>query len=480
MGSQLIDQNFLDQIDTLIKNYDIESAKGLLGKLVIKDVPTNKRAPLARLARRAGDFSLGVKLLNDNVFNRPQPDPQDLLEYIGCIRRLGLIHQSLQLLSRIEPSIDASINEAFCRIQLWDYKAASEVLGQLLDRPDLSPTQKNIVDINYIASLEAIDDLDQAGKLLDRFLPEVKESYPHLYLNGLNLKGKVEFKRGEYDQCIKTLTEALESGGEKNFHYSLLVQKWLWLAKLYSGQQSPQDKDFKEFMQNVRKNKVWEILRDLDWRVGKLTSNEKLVNHSYFGSPFEPFKKMIREETGQKFNRTYTRQGRAESSDEAFDFMNAKSKAFPFGKDIHRLLLILCSDFYQPWTVFRIFTYLYPREIYDPSQSQNKVYRLIGRLEKVLKTINLQECLESTPEGYRLRPHERENFLIFDKMVFGSRESLMSYKLRLSGMENSFDAQDVRDALNLSQSQMYRVLNSLQEGGFIENIANSSTMFKLK
>lgn len=481
MASLKFSQDLLDQIDAMIKSHEIEGARNLLSKITLSKVPSGKKAELASLARRAGNFKLGLKILSKNIFGVGQPEHADLMEYVGSLRRLGLINQAMELLSRSERTADSCLNEAFCYVQLWDYEKACERLQETLTFKGLSPTQKRVATINYIASLEANGDLDLAESNLDPFLNEVKENHFHLYLNALQLKGKIAFHKGQFDEAINILEKALNLSGKEGDPTSLLIDKWVLLSRVYSETLSPDSGEVEDFKNNIRTARFWEALRDFEWRVALKTGDFEKIKYTYFGSPFPALKKSILKSCDSStWDRFYLRTGKSNNTSDPIDFLAVRNDVLPYGKDVHRLMMILSSDFFQPWTVPRIFTYLYPTEIFDPSQSHNKIYRLIGRTEAALHKMGMKQLLSSTSHGYRLRPEKVECIKVYDQMVFSDRESLLAYALQTTLSDKAFDVEDALGSVSLSKAQWYRALKEMEEKGVIEKKANSRSLYCFK
>ena len=81
--------NLKQKIDDLIVAYNVSRACSLLKRLKVADIPREVRKDFAQLSRRAGLFSLAVKILRPLIFENPSNDPFDQLEYAASIRKLG-------------------------------------------------------------------------------------------------------------------------------------------------------------------------------------------------------------------------------------------------------------------------------------------------------------------------------------------------------------------------------------------------------
>ena len=133
---------------------------------------------------------------------------------------------------------------------------------------------------------------------------------------------------------------------------------------------------------------MWEVLRDCDLYEATLTKNKEMIAKLYFGTPHENFRKRIQRLYGSEisFPKEYIWYpiGKPDVENCLLDIdlgidMRSGAKVRP-GQLIHKLLLILTSDFYRPFKLQTVFSLLFANEFYNAVTSPHKIHDLVGRL----------------------------------------------------------------------------------------------------
>ena len=478
-----LNSEIISEIDSLINDFKMEGAKKRLDKIDHSTLPEKDRAPFASLARRSGNYKLALKILQPNIYGVGTPKYDDLIEYASSVRRLGLINQALILLERAPDLPKTHLNRAFCYIHYWDYEKAQVELIAFLKSPELSKKQQLVGKVNLLTCLVENKEYVRALNFLDDFEAECAEESPHLLLNCEETRGQILFKMGKYEEALKVLEAVKVQTHEEQGQASLFIEKWLILTKIALGILLPISPEVLEFKKQVRREGFWEVMRDFNWQQARLTNNTTLMRHVFFGTPYNCFREHILNDANplvfeESFNWMDSRS--SEETTEIFNFFEVSKIPMAYGKSVHRLLMLLASDFYQPWSVVRIFNHLFPEELFDPTTSLKKVYRLIEQLQKIINKENIKLSLESTSNGYRLRPKPGCVFLINKNMIFKDRESLLAEALRFYGVTENFKVADAKKVIPLSQHQWYRAFKSMEDLGLMEQSQESQSHFSLK
>ncbi len=483
MSEALLYSDIFKEIDALINSFQIEEARQRLTKLDASKIPKKDRAQMASLARRSGELKLAIKILQPNVFGAGRPEYDDLIEYASSVRKLGLINQALILLERAPEYPKTHLNRAFCHIHYWNYKKAQSELEKFLNHEELATKDKLVGNINLVVCLVENQEYDRALKLLVELEEECEKNSPHLLLNLKETRGQIFYKTGKLDEATSLLEELKKQTGQQVAQTSFFIEKWLLLAKLKQGKITPESLEVKAFFKNSRDNGMWEVIRDFTWQLALITENHEQMNHVFFGTPFPHFREHMLKQWGKAtfpiiFDWKDGRPWQGES--QTFDFYKMKDVPVSYGKSIHRLLMLLSADFYQPWSVVRIFNSLFPEELFDPNTSIKKVYRLVEQLGQLIKKEKMHLTLETTSGGYRLRPTPGCVFKMHREMIFSSREQFLAHLLYQNGLSHRFRAKDAFGIIPLSQHQWYRAFKNLEDQGFIEPVSESSTFYNLK
>ncbi len=472
-----------DKIDELINAHEIDQAKYLLVRLEVKSLPEKSRGKFAGLARRSGMWKLALRILQPNVFGVGAPDPDDISEYASSLRRLGLINQSLILLNRTPESPKKHLNKSFCFIHLWNYPAAQKELELYLAYPDLSLKEQLVGKVNLLACYIENQEFDRATHFLNEFEDECAVHSPHLLLNCQETRGQILIKTGQAEQAIRVLEEARTKTRRQQHHTSLFIDKWLLIARFLTGDVGPQSPEVLQFKQSVRTAGFWEVLRDFDWQLAKIFQDQNLMRYIYFGTPFDGFRKIMIAEVGkQVFQNSYLQiNGEFEQPhSKAFDPFAFNQIPMAYGKAVHRLLMLLLSDLYSPFSVVRIFNSLFPNELFDPSTAPKKVYRSLEQLKEGVEENSLPMELISTSKGYRLRVGKNQALWIHDQMLFKNREEFLSHILFLNGVRDNFRVKEARQVIPLSTHQWYRAFKSMQDEGVLQVSPESQSFYSLK
>lgn len=469
------------KISQLLDAYQMREAKKLLLTLQPTDVFPDLRNEFAQFARRLGLFKYAVKVLWSSIYQEKKYNDSDILEFAASIRGLGLVNQSLNLLSRVSDQPNKFLYCAYGLINKWDYKNAAIFLEKYIAQPNISEKQIIVAKLNlascYVATLEFENALEIVAKIENL----AREKYIQLYLNSQEIKGQIYIQQKRFSEAHQVLNYAREKSENEIGNTSLFIKKWHILLDCYEGKLAFSDDKIFEFKKTIRTQKHWETLRDFDLHVGLAFKNNSLVNHVYFGSPHEAYKERIKKLSLLTFYPNYIWINQVGTNNQAYGFDSfEKIKSYPEGMLLHRLLLVLLSDFYRPWGVGRIFDSLFPQSIYDPFSSPKKIYRLIEKLKNVILEDNIPLELKATKQGYRLRPQGKCYVKIKDKMIFSSREDYFIYKWKSVIGERSLLRTDIQSYFNLQQGQAVLLINKMISEGFIKAVGKGrATKYKL-
>ncbi len=481
MGSFQLSELF-DSIDSLINALEIDEAKKLLVQIEVKNLPEKSRGKFASLARRSGLWKLALRMLQPNIFGVGTPDSDDIIEYASSLRHLGLLNQSLILLNRTPESAKKHLNKAFIYVHLWDYRAAQVELEYYLQQTNLSIKERLVGKVNLLACYIENQEFDRARHFLNEFEEECAVHSPHLLLNCQETRGQILIKTGRSDQALKVLEKAQMKTKQQQHQTSLFIDKWLLVARFMQGSLKPNAPEVTQFKQSIRDAGFWEVLRDFEWQQAKIFDNRDLMRFIYFGTPYQGFRQIMGAEVDETlFQSSYLQVDKRMGLVKGVPFDPFAFKQIPiaYGKLVHRLLMLLISDQYSPFSVVRIFNSLFSDELFDPTTAPKKVYRCLEQLKEAIDKYQMPLQLQSTSKGYRLRVAQQSSLWIHAKMVFTSREEFLSYMLFLNGVRDRFRVKEARQVVPLSTHQWYRAFKSMQEQGVLDLAPNSQSFYSL-
>ncbi len=461
------------EIESCVRAHRIGAALKLIRRLKIKDVPEPFRGEFSQLARRCNDIPRAIKLLYPNIYKKKNPTAKDLIEYASTIRKAGMIKQCRLLLDRVPPCADVHLHRAYCFTHEWDYPAAQTELEKYLSHQGVGEYQRWVATTNLISSMVANGHTESALIMLTDLKTEIGEQSRTLYLNLCEIQGQAYFQIGDYESCLAILEELEKTYRDESSTSMLFVNKWKTLCQ---GKIQPNEEDARVFRTKARSMGHFESLRHFDLVWAQLTNNENLLKYAYFGSPMQAFRAKFPAEAKTFGSMLWAGAGFA-AGGPTVDPIDLSARDIPFALNLHRTTLILLSDFYQPWSLYRIHDALFFDEIFDPEETPKKIYQQLSRLGKLLSE-DSPLTLSTSPFGYRLRPSKECATWVHPKMIFGSSAELIGQVLRARAPSAIFHSKDLKNLVPIKASQAPKHLQQLEELGTVEKIGR--TQFRIK
>ncbi|MGE3682200.1 MAG: hypothetical protein AB7G93_10770 [Bdellovibrionales bacterium] len=394
-----------------------------------------------------------------------------------------MISESLRTLERMPPSAMNYLQKAFCHIHHWDYAtAAGLLLSALESRPGESVSRASRV--NLAASLVVLGEHSAAEKWLNELEPECEPHSLHHLLNCHEIRAQIHFLRGDFDAAKITLRNAEAMlGNDLDGPARLLLKKWGYIVDVAQTGYSANQPALDEFKSHIRASGHWESLRSLDWELARVLRSPELAAKVYFGTPFRAFRQQIlASEFGPSMPDHIVRTDARWKGGEPrlINGLTGQNMPLKFGSLPYRTSLLMLSDNYQPWTVYRLFDGLFGDEVFDPFHSPNRIYQLIDRIRLEIKTRNIPLDIRSSGLGFRLRPRDDGAVIVFDEMRFCSVEEMVLSLLKLRFRGKEFKLKDLNGLTPLSPTQNSRILRALVEDRAIATISGSAKTRRYK
>jgi hypothetical protein len=223
----------------------------------------------------------------------------------------------------------------------------------------------------------------------------------------------------------------------------------------------------------------WETIRDCDRFQALHTGDMKLLVHLYYGTPYAKF----REEIGHQspvplvvpdwFEWRIGRGKQRALLNLPTGEINESVAPPRLSPQLHRLLRVLCSDFYRPWGIPSLFERVYPASFFDPVSSPARVHRLIQRLRLWFERHGLPLGIPHTGGGFRLVSPASVHISIPnpDQEMPSREEELLK---RVFGF-SQFTVKDAVPILKISERSAQRALCALLKKGTVVRRGSTNT-----
>lgn len=403
----------LSDIDRLIKEARWKEAQEALKAFRKgKSLPRLLALPFAKLCRRASIPETGIQALRPIV--RPtgrqagkEASEAEVNEYATLLIRIGACREAEGLLAKAtaKSSTEVVHTLAYLNTKQWNYPSATRYFLEYISRPELDIYSVQIGRLNLAMSLIFEGKTNQAEDVIQAALHwKETENYPLVKANALRLLGVVEFYKKDYSEATRLLSLSSDLFPESNSIDRFLNQKWTGIVN-YALKKADKAsrKNIEELRRQAHVLRHWESIRDLDFHTASFDEDEEKLTLLYFGTPYEHYRKRILNHF-PNLNISETISWRPSGSTERakYQFDLASSGLKP-GQAVYRLLSVLSSDFYHPFSIVAIFEHVFPGECYSPGSSEARVYMLIKRTRAWLKSEGIPLELVSEQNGIRFR-----------------------------------------------------------------------------
>ncbi|MCC6138504.1 MAG: hypothetical protein IT287_07710, partial [Bdellovibrionaceae bacterium] len=453
--------NLIQEWTAQVDAFQLDKPKKALKALEPTDIPKDMRQDFAKIARRCHLYNEAIRILQPNIYGATNPTQGDVFEYASSIRKIGLVRQSKKLLERSGIGKEQELYKAYADIHEWDYGSARLHLKKYISDFSLTEREHIVAYLNLSSCSLFLGLFDEASKELGQLSQINSKDYFQFYLNYKELLGQFHLLQGDFKTATTIFAEALKLTGEQQGNTSLFIKKWQIITDAAAGEEDISQ--INNLKREIRKSLHWESLRDFDYHIARFQKNTELLKNVYFSTPYSGYRDRMCSQTGFRFdsisNHTLTRGSGAEH----FDPLTTFCEDLPPGMLLHRLLLLFLSDAYRPWSIPRIFDYLFCDEIYNPATSPKKIYALTSKLQNFLEAHLTGLKLDSTIYGYRLRLKENSAVTVYPKMIFENRQTVVANMLKNIVGTKTFSVADLENVVPLSKHKIYRFINEIKD-----------------
>ncbi len=232
---------------------------------------------------------------------------------------------------------------------------------------------------------------------------------------------------------------------------------------------------------------AWEIVRDLDRFRAIATGDTKLIVHLYFGTPFENFRNKLLEDFRNpvKIPDEYLWTLNGEKPTQlVFNLLKAEVEGKKFrlksGQVIHRMLSILCSDFYRPFRVPGLFNSIFPGEHLNPRIAPSRIHQTVMRLRRWCKSSMFPLLIKENDGKYHLSASSPCSIRINRTEILGQGAKVVRLHIVKRALpKNEFSVHEVINILQVSRNSALRLLDEARKEGKVVRISGGpSTKYR--
>jgi len=469
----------LPRLDRWIRDGHGAKAQPDLEKMAASKVPRAYAARVGQLAWRAGLAPLGLRVLNPIVRPREKApviaSHEEQAEYAACLLKVGAWDEAASLLKSLSPvnTPQVWLYLAFAAVARWDYAESIPFLEKYLLDKRITPYQRMVGEVNLAAAFVHERVFLKATPLLRQLLYRSSVQRSQLVLGRvLELSAENFIEQKKYARAEPFLKRAQTVLADSKGIDLFFVRKFRAIIAFLEGDPS----ELKAFRKESLERRHWETVRDLD-RVEALHERDsKLLTHLYFGTPFAAFRESLLRQAGE-WKPAEKYRWRLGGKDSATVVQVAEGKradaqvSLKPGQAVHRLLMILASDFYRPFRTATLCNQLYPGEHFHPEHSATKLRQVFLRLRDWIREEKLGLVIDEENGNYRLVASQPVVLELSRNEQLGTKErpSLVLEQIR-ERFPQGFGAKEAADALGLSARALQRILEKALSGELIQRV----------
>lgn len=474
---------FVAALDQSLRQGRHGAVRQELSRLNAREAPRASLEALANVARRAGVYSLALRLLNPVCRPaqglRRNASAGELVEYGMALVKNGSLDEALGIFRGIDGEIEprAWLYRAFAHFPRWEYAEALPFLGKFLERVPEDSYEHRIAQVNRLAALIFVNDSGRAGPL-SRSLLELtaRDGQRLLQANVLELSAQLAIQGGDFQVARDRLEDARRLLGEAPVGDRLFVEKWQAVIRLTES--SGLDAEpLSEVRKAAKLQGHWETLRDCDFHEARHRVRPDLFSRLYHGTPHTAYRTRLLE-TLKRYGAPpeyYVREADRSKVGIREAVLDVQSAAWKGGKALfrpggveHRLLLQLNRDYYKPERIGSLFAAVYPDEYFNPVSSPLRVHQAMRRLRRSLSAAKIPVRIREEAHQYFLVPRECGITSSASEIAPELRELELRFRplQRLIG-DAPVSARELSRESGLSISTVTRLLNEAREAGWV-------------
>lgn len=474
----------LENLENLIRTGQSSAALEKLLSITRSRIPDPLRISLSKIARRAGNGFLAIKIMRPRVRQDGRKamtaSQKEITEYAAALIFVGSTNEAQKLLKKVDSDQvpEKLLYEAFAYFSQWNYRAAIPGLRKFIRNRSIDKYQSLVAQVNLSAAELLTNQEDRAWKRLKKIIEPLKKQNAKLLLQNIN---ELQIQYAVLVENWELMDELIKSTSDLNIDkdsiYSFYRKKWFLVSRLKRAPPEELKKILTEFIdfQNQAYSKgFWEVVRDCDYQIHRVTRSEAYHWKLWFGTSYESYRKKIESDFPQ-FKKApqewmWLPKPNAPRTDSIIDLNNLGITGKPY-----QLLIALFSDLYRPQSIGELFEQLYPGEYFDPKSSLQRIDQLIFRLRKILVYKNISLKIDVQNYEYKiktdcpvlLRRQQRHPIILQLQSIFSKKKII----------KNS----DICTVLKISRRSATRLMQQAEEEGYVKKLGSAAhTAYKAR
>lgn len=458
--------------------------KGRIQALAQKGRFEGAEARIAGLARRAYLPNLGIHILFSLV--RPtgrmkrEATIDEKVEYAACLFRLGACREAKAILQSLPTAHSADIVffTAGAEVREWNYDRAIPLWREFLVHPKANSYSRLVGKLNLAICLVFERLYPEAKGYLAEVLEESNSNEMLLlHANTLRQLGILELNRGNIAEAEDIFLQAKHLLRNSRGLDLYFCDKWIGISRFLK---KPSNESAERDLLTLRKTGIeiahWESVRDIDFRLAAEKNDKRLLEHLYFGTPFESFRRRLRRDglinlLPPDYAWHLGGDGAPASSLDLFSDHENVSNGRKTGHLMYRLYRVLTSDFYRPFSGIELFERLFPDEKFSPRSSIVRVQQAVSRLRRILKAEKAPLLIKGKNTGFNLSASKPVKITVRlweeNKTGLNARFDLVRAKLG-----NEFSSSQIADLFDVTSRGAAIILKPAIEVGILERVGS--------
>lgn len=502
------------QLENLLYHGQIKNISKLINTISYSELSPTQILLLVRQLKKSNKNEEALHLLRNflDLSNMMNPDyyPELQIEYAACLINKEISTVAIQILNKFDyrkfPQI--LLHQTLGYFIEHNYHSALPLIEAYCKCENLAYHDRLTGFVNHAMALLHDRQFEKAQSLLSKLIPQLSdESVQKLLAECYVLLAQTQVYLGGYKNAAISI---LRSEHVLNkFDYPNQLNRKMWKLIIWSLQNKKKSLFFQEkFLQlniEVKGHNDFELNRDLDAWLSVLLQNKELFQFVFFGTSSHWYRNILLTTFDAKncipnfYYRTYGKTNKntplpkidlfhtqKQTGDKQVIFIsdsekhssenngpNSKGRFHSSAVSI-KLSQLLCSDFYRPFSLGRIFNHLFPLEIFDPLTDPQRIYEQIRLTNLLFREKNLPLKITSTSCGYMLNSTSPCQLVIpKDTAVF---TEIFETTLLRKSQNNAFTSREAQLWTNTPTSTLNRKLNGLVKAGFLFKLGSGKSI----
>jgi hypothetical protein len=498
-------KHLIDKIEKYIRSGNNSKAREILLSIIKErklKFNTKELELIANQCRRVQLSNVAIQFLSPHVkaFREgitKNLAPRALVEYAMALHRIGGSTEAKLLLLEPQPSKHylSSLYLGLIHLSEWEYKKARVCFQNFLNTKGLDPYESCLGELNLIGTdiFLNVEVSTLEGRI--KALIEATEKQNYLLLTNNSKEVLIQFystynENGEnilefdnYSKPNARLKHLLDQQAHlqnalQSTIYSQYLEKWLCID-LTRRDRKAATVAFSALKQKAIHLSNWELIRECDFYLAKLTNSDLIFNKLYYGTPHSAYRSYLLGRLKTFIPKSSFIWPAEDPNDSLFEssktqqildlaqmtLSNEERPLYYIGGTNHRTLLAIIADFYRPLSMGFLFSKIYDGEFYDYKSSGLRIRQCLHRLKKDLRRHNLASSI-IFDRGYIFRPQNNWSLQFSEQSNSGiqhemTKEQLIAKRLKAYFGEDEFTSAEVAARLEKSHSSANRVLKKL-------------------